>query len=226
MVGAEGQTVAEEHPLDADDADQHEALHHDGEDVLAAHQPAIEEREPGSHQHHEGRADDHPSRVPGVHIPHGVSPSPVEVYVRMSSGECSGRPAARVIAVSITAEKTAGENRQAYQAVMPLLVHLAKWRRVGGSLSGRTEGGRGLLVALGKLAKGSAETSAALRRRPFGQPRARHHRPDWGGRTGSWSAGSGRPSLPVRRRREAPPLERGRGAGGAAPDGEDRRLGP
>ena len=43
VVGPERQAVAERHPLQTDDRDEHQALHHDGQHVLAPHQPAVEE---------------------------------------------------------------------------------------------------------------------------------------------------------------------------------------
>ena len=66
VVGAEGQAVAEQHPLDADDAQQDEALHHDGEHVLAAHQAAVEEGQPRRHQHDQRRADQHPGGIASI----------------------------------------------------------------------------------------------------------------------------------------------------------------
>ncbi len=70
MVGPEGQSVAEQHPLDAHHPQQHEALHHDGEDVLASDQSTVEESQPWSHQHHQCGGDDHPGGVSGVDLRH------------------------------------------------------------------------------------------------------------------------------------------------------------
>ena len=50
MIRSEGQTVTEQHPLNADDAHDHEALHEDGQNVLASDQAAVEEREARRHQ--------------------------------------------------------------------------------------------------------------------------------------------------------------------------------
>ena len=54
-------------------ADQHEALHHDGEHVLAAHQPAVEEGQSGRHQHDESGADKHPTGIARVYARHVYS---------------------------------------------------------------------------------------------------------------------------------------------------------
>ena len=63
-VRPEGEAVAAEHPLDADHGDQDEALHQQVEDVLAAHQPAVEERQArrGHHQD-QRRRHQHPGGV-------------------------------------------------------------------------------------------------------------------------------------------------------------------
>ena len=45
VAGAERQAVADDDPQHADDAGRQEALHEDVEDVLGAHQAAVEQRE-------------------------------------------------------------------------------------------------------------------------------------------------------------------------------------
>ena len=52
-----------------------DALHHDRKDVLAADQPAIEERRSWCHQHDEAGADQHESSVPGIDTRHDPLPS-------------------------------------------------------------------------------------------------------------------------------------------------------
>jgi len=68
---AERQTVARDHPQNADEARGDETLHQDREDVLAANQPSVEEREPGQRHHeHQRRARQHPGGVTGVQRVH------------------------------------------------------------------------------------------------------------------------------------------------------------
>ena len=45
---AEGEAIAKQQPLDADDRQGHHAVHHRAQDVLAAHHAAIEQRHPGT----------------------------------------------------------------------------------------------------------------------------------------------------------------------------------
>ncbi len=64
------QAVADDGPHDAHHRHQDEALHHRGQNVLAAHQAAIKERESGSgHHEHERGAGEHPRRVAAAHLP-------------------------------------------------------------------------------------------------------------------------------------------------------------
>ena len=63
---AEGQRVADDGPENGDQAHHGEALHHGAEDVLAAHQAAVEERQAGAgHQQDQGGGDQHPGVVAG-----------------------------------------------------------------------------------------------------------------------------------------------------------------
>ena len=63
---AEGQRIADDGPEDGDQAHHGEALHHGAEDVLLAHQAAVEERQAGAgHQQHQRRGDQHPGVVAG-----------------------------------------------------------------------------------------------------------------------------------------------------------------
>jgi hypothetical protein len=66
VAGAECQAVAHQRPQHRDDAHHGEALHHRGQNVLAANQAAIEEREAwaGHHQHQCG-AGQHPGVIAG-----------------------------------------------------------------------------------------------------------------------------------------------------------------
>ena len=90
-VRAERQAVADEHPLHADQAHDHEALHQDREHVLPAHQPAVEERQPRRHQQHQRGARQHPGRVAGVDGRRTAAPRP-----RRGSGWSGQGPAAFV----------------------------------------------------------------------------------------------------------------------------------
>ena len=63
---AEGQRVADDGPENGDQAHHGEALHHGAEDVLLAHQAAVEERQAGAgHQQDQGGGDQHPGVVAG-----------------------------------------------------------------------------------------------------------------------------------------------------------------
>ena len=63
----EREAVTDDRPQNGDDRHQAEALHHGGEDVLAAHQAAVEQREAGSgHHQDQGGADQHPGVVAGA----------------------------------------------------------------------------------------------------------------------------------------------------------------
>ena len=55
VAGAEGEAVADEDPEHADDAGGQHALHEDVEDVLRAHQAAVEEGETGKRHHQDER---------------------------------------------------------------------------------------------------------------------------------------------------------------------------
>ena len=63
---AEGQRVADDGPENGDQAHHREALHHGAEDVLLAHQAAVEERQAGAgHQQNQGGGGQHPGVVAG-----------------------------------------------------------------------------------------------------------------------------------------------------------------
>ena len=63
-----GKGVAHDGPQDRDQSHHGEALHHGAEDVLASHQAAVEQGQPGSgHQQHQRRGNQHP-RVVGIHL--------------------------------------------------------------------------------------------------------------------------------------------------------------
>jgi hypothetical protein len=62
---AERQAEADEDPQHADHAHRHEALEHRRHDVLGAHHPAVEKRQPRRHQQHETRGREHPRDVAG-----------------------------------------------------------------------------------------------------------------------------------------------------------------
>ncbi len=65
---AEGERVAADGPEDGDEAHHGEALHHGAEDVFAADEAAVEEREAGAgHEQNERGGDQHPGVV-GVHL--------------------------------------------------------------------------------------------------------------------------------------------------------------
>jgi hypothetical protein len=67
VAGAEREAVADQDPEHADDASGDEALHEDIEDVLGAHQAAVEQGEAGERHHQdERRAGEHPGGVATV----------------------------------------------------------------------------------------------------------------------------------------------------------------
>ena len=66
VAAAEGQRVADNGPENGDQAHHGEALHHGAEDVLLAHQAAIEESQSGAgHQQDQGGGGQHPGVVAG-----------------------------------------------------------------------------------------------------------------------------------------------------------------
>src|SRR5687767_9169070 len=65
-IAAERKREADEHPDDADEGEPEEAVHDRRQDVLAADEAAIEQREPGEHDHHHGRRHEHPGRIAGI----------------------------------------------------------------------------------------------------------------------------------------------------------------
>ena len=69
-VAAEAQRIAVQIPDDGRPAHGDEALDHDGEDVLASHQPAVKERQAGCHQHDQAGAKNHEAGVTGVEVKH------------------------------------------------------------------------------------------------------------------------------------------------------------
>src|SRR6185436_21001913 len=78
-VTREAQRVADREPDDRRPAHRDEALHHDREHVLPADEPAVEERQPWRHEHHQARAQQHEAGVAGIeswHVsPHAAVPS-------------------------------------------------------------------------------------------------------------------------------------------------------
>ena len=64
--------VADGEPDHGRPAHRHEALDHDGQHVLAADQPAIEEGQARRHEHHQAGADEHEAGVAGVEPRHGL----------------------------------------------------------------------------------------------------------------------------------------------------------
>ena len=67
-VRPEGQGVAEENPLQADHADNHEALHQNGKDILPPDQPAVKESQPRNrHPQDQDRRYQNPRRVSRIH---------------------------------------------------------------------------------------------------------------------------------------------------------------
>ena len=65
-VRAEGQRVPDDDPDDADDRHRGEAVHHRAQDVLGPDEAAVEHRQAGHHQQHEGGGGEHPGRGAGV----------------------------------------------------------------------------------------------------------------------------------------------------------------
>ena len=63
VAGTERDRVADEHPLNADDAERDHAHHHRIEGVLGTHQTAVEERETDGHQEHERAGDEDPASI-------------------------------------------------------------------------------------------------------------------------------------------------------------------
>ena len=63
---AEGQRVAEHHPLHRHQRHGEEGVHERGEYVLAPHHAAVEERQTRRHQQHQRGGHQHPRRVTGV----------------------------------------------------------------------------------------------------------------------------------------------------------------
>ena len=59
VTPAERHRIPAHHPEHGRDAHRHEALDHDGEHVLPAHQTAIEERQSRGHQHHQAGGNEH-----------------------------------------------------------------------------------------------------------------------------------------------------------------------
>jgi hypothetical protein len=49
----------------------HEALHHDRQDILPAHQPAVEESQAGRHEHDQAAAQQHEPGIAGIEMQHG-----------------------------------------------------------------------------------------------------------------------------------------------------------
>src|SRR5690242_7153146 len=64
-AGGEGEGVAEQHPLHADQTQSHDAHHHRVERVLGPHQAAVEERQAHRHQQDQRARDEHPGGIAG-----------------------------------------------------------------------------------------------------------------------------------------------------------------
>src|SRR6202042_1773699 len=58
--------ITEGEPENGRPPERHEALHHDGQHVLALDESAVKEGEPRSHQHDQARAKKHKSGVPDI----------------------------------------------------------------------------------------------------------------------------------------------------------------
>ena len=69
-VTAEAQRVSVEIPDDGGPAHRDEALDHDGEDVLASYQAAVEESEAWGHQHDQAGAQNHETGITGIEVKH------------------------------------------------------------------------------------------------------------------------------------------------------------
>ena len=81
-------------PDDGDDAHGDVVLHDDGQDVLLAHETAVEESQAGSHQVDQGHGHDDEARVSGVNRRHFFiffSPCCVVVVAAFEEGEKEGR---------------------------------------------------------------------------------------------------------------------------------------
>jgi len=66
-VGTEREREADDDPDDADEGETEPAVHDRREDVLAAHEPAIEERETRQHDHDQRGGCQHPGGITTVH---------------------------------------------------------------------------------------------------------------------------------------------------------------
>ena len=62
-----------EDPDDRDDTHRDEALHHDGQDILAADKAPIEEGQSRRHKHDQGRADEHQGGRPRIDVVHLIA---------------------------------------------------------------------------------------------------------------------------------------------------------
>ena len=69
-VAAEAERVAVQVPDDRGPAHGDEALDHDGQNVLAADQPAVEKGEARRHQHDQAGAQNHEAGITGVEVKH------------------------------------------------------------------------------------------------------------------------------------------------------------
>ena len=99
LVGAEGQAVAPQDPLDRDQRHDDEALHQRGEHVLLAHHAAVEERQPRRrHQQHQRRGRQHPGGVALVDL-------------RGGAGAAAGAPVRRAPGRPARARRAAGGRR-------------------------------------------------------------------------------------------------------------------
>ena len=65
---AEGEGVADQHPVQADDGHGDEGVEHGGEDVFASHHAGVEEGEAGDHEEHERGGHEHPGGAAGVEL--------------------------------------------------------------------------------------------------------------------------------------------------------------
>jgi hypothetical protein len=72
LAVAEGQAVADHHPLHADHRHRQKRVHHRRQHVLAADHAAVEQGQAGHHQEHERGADQHPRGGAGVDRRGGV----------------------------------------------------------------------------------------------------------------------------------------------------------
>src|ERR1043166_7955685 len=74
-VAREAERIAAHEPHHGRPTERDEALDHDREHVLAADEPAVEEREPGRHEHHQAAAEQHERGIAGVESKHGGASS-------------------------------------------------------------------------------------------------------------------------------------------------------